>query len=88
MEIHKRLLKDGTVHWGGGDKAVEEAATGLGLFLPPVGIGLYIACSFANLSADKTFRAMLPYTAVLAAGIVVLMMFPWLTLVVPRLVFG
>jgi tripartite ATP-independent transporter DctM subunit len=67
---------------------VVVAATGLGLFLPPVGIGLYIACSFANLSADKTFGAMLPYTAVLAAGIVVLMMFPWLTLIVPRLVFG
>jgi tripartite ATP-independent transporter DctM subunit len=67
---------------------VVVAATGLGLFLPPGGIGLYIACSFANLSADKTFRAMLPYTAVLAAGILVLMIFPWLTLVVPRLVFG
>jgi tripartite ATP-independent transporter DctM subunit len=67
---------------------VVVAATGLGLFLPPVGIGLYIASSFANLSADKTFGAMLPYTAVLALGIVVLMMFPWLTLVVPRLVFG
>jgi tripartite ATP-independent transporter DctM subunit len=67
---------------------VVVAATGLGLFLPPVGIGLYIACSFANLNADQTFHAMLPYTAVLAAGIVVLMMFPWLTLIVPRLVFG
>jgi tripartite ATP-independent transporter DctM subunit len=67
---------------------VVVAATGLGLFLPPVGIGLYIACSFANLNADQTFRAMLPYTAVLAAGIVILMIFPWLTLVVPRLVFG
>ena len=67
---------------------VVVAATGLGLFLPPVGIGLYIACSFANLNADQTFSAMLPYTAVLAAGIVVLMIFPWLTLVVPRLVFG
>jgi tripartite ATP-independent transporter DctM subunit len=67
---------------------VVVAATGLGLFLPPVGIGLYIACSFANLNADQAFRAMLPYTAVLAAGIVVLMIFPWLTLVVPRLVFG
>lgn len=67
---------------------VVVAATGLGLFLPPIGIGLYIACSFANLSVDQTFRAMLPYTAVIAAGIVVLMIFPWLTLVVPRLVFG
>lgn len=67
---------------------VVVAATGLGLFLPPVGIGLYIAASFANLNADQTFRAMLPYTAVLALGIVVLIVFPWLTLVIPSLIFG
>jgi C4-dicarboxylate transporter DctM subunit len=67
---------------------VVVAATGLGLFLPPVGIGLYIASSFANLNADQTFGAMLPYTAVLALGILILMIFPWLTLIIPRLVFG
>jgi tripartite ATP-independent transporter DctM subunit len=67
---------------------VVVAATGLGLFLPPVGIGLFIASSFAGLTADQTFRAMLPYTVVLALGILILMIFPWLTLVVPRLVFG
>lgn len=67
---------------------VVVAATGLGLFLPPVGIGLYIASSFANLNADQTFRAMLPYTAVLALGILILMIFPWLTLIIPHLVFG
>lgn len=64
------------------------AATGVGLFLPPIGIGLYIASSFANLSVEQTFRAMLPYTLVLAVGIVILMLFPWLTLVVPQLAFG
>jgi len=67
---------------------VVVAATGLGLFLPPIGIGLYIAASFANLNADQTFRAMLPYVAVLVIGIVILMAFPWLTLVIPQLVFG
>jgi len=67
---------------------VVVAATGLGLFLPPIGIGLYIASSFANLNADQTFRAMIPYTVVLALGIVILMLFPWLTLVIPHLVFG
>jgi C4-dicarboxylate transporter DctM subunit len=67
---------------------VVVAATGLGLFLPPIGIGLYIAASFANLNADQTFRAMLPYVAVLFLGIVILMAFPWLTLVIPQLVFG
>ncbi len=67
---------------------VVVAATGLGLFLPPIGIGLYIASSFAKLTADQTFRAMLPYTAVLAFGILILMLVPWLTLIVPRLTFG
>ena len=43
------------------------AATGIGLFLPPVGIGLYIASSFANLRADQTFRAMTPYVGVLVS---------------------
>jgi tripartite ATP-independent transporter DctM subunit len=67
---------------------VVVAATGLGLFLPPIGIGLYIASSFANLNVDQTFRAMLPYTVVLFLGIVILIAFPWLTLVIPQLVFG
>jgi len=31
---------------------------------------------------------MIPYTIVLALGIVILMMFPWFTLVIPHLVFG
>lgn len=63
------------------------AATGIGLFLPPVGIGLYIASSFAGLRADQTFRAMLPYVGVLLIGSAILILFPWLTLVVPNLVF-
>ena len=31
---------------------------------------------------------MLPYVVVLSIGIVILMAFPWLTLVIPQLVFG
>lgn len=67
---------------------VVVAATGLGLFLPPVGIGLYIAASFAGLRADQTFKAMMPYVAVLFAGIVVLMAVPWFSLVIPQLVYA
>jgi tripartite ATP-independent transporter DctM subunit len=64
------------------------AATGIGLFLPPIGIGLYIASSFANLRADQTFRAMMPYVGVLFLGMITLIAFPWLTLVVPNAAFG
>jgi len=66
---------------------VVVAAIGLGLFLPPVGVGLYIACSFANLRVDHVFKAMLPYIAVLFFGILVLIAVPWLTLVVPQAVY-
>ena len=67
---------------------VVVAAIGLGLFLPPIGVGLYIASSFAGLRVDQTIRAMLPYVLVLFAGILVLIAFPWLTLVVPKLYLG
>ncbi|TAK40466.1 MAG: TRAP transporter large permease [Betaproteobacteria bacterium] len=67
---------------------VVVAAIGLGLFLPPVGVGLYIACTFANLRVDQTIKAMLPYIAVLFAGILVVIAIPWLTLVIPHAVYN
>ncbi|MSP96149.1 MAG: TRAP transporter large permease [Betaproteobacteria bacterium] len=66
---------------------VVVAAIGVGLFLPPVGVGLYIASSFANLRVDQTIRAMIPYILVLCAGILILILVPWFTLVIPQAVF-
>jgi C4-dicarboxylate transporter DctM subunit len=64
------------------------AAIGLGLFLPPVGLGLYVASSFANIRVDQTFRAMMPYVLVLLLGILVLIAVPSLTLTVPRVLYN
>src|SRR5262249_55334195 len=47
------------------------AAVGIGLFLPPIGVGLFIACGIADLSVDRASRAMLPFVAVLGVGLVV-----------------
>src|SRR4030095_13137041 len=33
------------------------AAVGIGLFLPPIGVGLFIACGIADLSVDRATRA-------------------------------
>ena len=63
---------------------VTIAALGIGLFLPPIGAGLYVAASFANLRMDQMLRPMMPYIAVLCVGLLVLILFPWLTLVLPR----
>jgi C4-dicarboxylate transporter DctM subunit len=64
------------------------AAIGLGLFLPPVGLGLYVASSFAKIRVDETFRAMAPYVLMLFLGIIVLIAFPALTLIVPQALYS
>jgi C4-dicarboxylate transporter, DctM subunit len=64
------------------------AAGGLGMFLPPTGVGLLIGCSVGNIPVTRAVRPMLPYVAVLFVGIVVLCAFPAVTTIVPRLVLG
>jgi tripartite ATP-independent transporter DctM subunit len=66
---------------------VVVAATGIGLFLPPIGVGLFIACGIANVTVDRVVRPMLPYVLFLCLGLLLVILFPWFTLVLPRL-FG
>ena len=63
---------------------VVVAATGIGLFLPPIGVGLFIACGIAKISVDRVVRPMLPYVLFLCLGLLLVILFPWLTLVLPR----
>jgi tripartite ATP-independent transporter DctM subunit len=60
------------------------AAVGIGLFLPPIGVGLFIACGIADLSVDHATGAMMPFILVLSVGLVLIIAFPWFTLVLPR----
>jgi len=64
---------------------VVTAATGIGLFLPPIGVGLFISCGIANISVDRAVRPMLPYVVFLSLGLLVVILVPWFTLVLPRL---
>jgi tripartite ATP-independent transporter DctM subunit len=66
---------------------VVTAATGIGLFLPPIGVGLFIACGIAGITIDRVTREMMPYVTMLSCGLLLVIVFPWLTLVLPR-VFG
>ena len=61
------------------------AAVGIGLFLPPVGVGLFIACGIANISVDRATRVVLPFIVVLCVGLAIIIVTPWFTLVLPRL---
>src|SRR6201994_4251181 len=63
-------------------------AMGVGIFIPPIGIGFYVSCTVSESRLEATSRAMLPYLAVLIIGILVVAFVPWFTLAVPRLLQG
>jgi C4-dicarboxylate transporter DctM subunit len=63
---------------------VLTAAVGIGLFLPPIGVGLLMALRFANISVGQHFRAYWPYLAALVVGLLILILAPEITLFLPR----
>jgi C4-dicarboxylate transporter DctM subunit len=63
------------------------ASLGIGLFLPPLGMGIYIACAFAKLDIGKAIVPFMPYLACLLVGLLIITAFPWFTLVLPNLFF-
>ena len=64
---------------------VITAAVGIGLFLPPIGVGLFISCGIAKISMDRVLRPMLPYVIFLCLGLLIVILLPWFTLILPRL---
>jgi C4-dicarboxylate transporter DctM subunit len=64
---------------------VQTAAVGIGLFLPPMGVGLLMALRFANLSAGEHFPTYVPYLFALAVGLVLIICIPEISLALPRL---
>jgi C4-dicarboxylate transporter DctM subunit len=64
---------------------VITAAVGIGLFLPPIGVGLFIACGIAKIGMDSVLRPMLPYVIFLCLGLLIVILLPWFTLILPRL---
>jgi tripartite ATP-independent transporter DctM subunit len=60
-------------------------AMGVGIFIPPIGIGFYVSCTVSESRLEATSRAMLPYFAVLLIGVMVVAFVPWFTLAIPHL---
>ena len=60
-------------------------ALGIGLFLPPFGVGFFIACGLGQVNVEAATRTFLPYLIMLLAGILIVAFVPRLTLVIPRL---
>jgi C4-dicarboxylate transporter DctM subunit len=63
---------------------VTTASVGIGLFLPPMGVGLLMALKFANISVGEHWRTYMPYIAALLIGLGLIILFPQLSLFLPR----
>ena len=61
------------------------ASLGLGLFVPPFGVGFFIACALGRTGVEAAARAYVPYVIALLLGLLLVAFVPWITLVVPRL---
>ena len=70
------------VHFG----IVLIANMGIGLF-PPIGLGVFIACSIGKVTVSEIAKPLIPYLAVNFATVLLITYWPWLTLVIPNLLF-
>jgi len=60
------------------------ACVGIGLFLPPVGVGLFVACGIARSTMSRIIRPFGPYLLVLILGLLIVAFIPWITMVLPQ----
>ncbi len=63
---------------------VQTAAVGIGLFLPPMGVGLLMALRFADIGVFQHARTYWPYVLALIIGLMLIICLPELSLFLPR----
>jgi TRAP-type C4-dicarboxylate transport system permease large subunit len=71
------------LHYG----VVLVIAMGIGLFAPPLGLGLYGACLIGKVPVEATVRPMLGYLGLLLVCLLVIAFVPEISMILPRL-FG
>jgi C4-dicarboxylate transporter DctM subunit len=74
-------LDTNLVHYG----IVIVAALGIGMFLPPLGMGLILASSIGRVPMEDASRPMIPFVVMLLAGLAILIVFPGITTLLPAL---
>ena len=59
-------------------------AMGIGLFAPPLGLGLYGACLIGNVPIEQTVKPIMGYLGLLLLCLLVIAFVPWLSTALPR----
>jgi tripartite ATP-independent transporter DctM subunit len=60
---------------------VVVVAMNIGLMMPPIGVGFYVACRIGDASPDDVMGAIWPYLVALMVGLVVIASVPWISTV-------
>jgi tripartite ATP-independent transporter DctM subunit len=60
---------------------VVVTAMNIGLMMPPIGVGFYVACRIGEASPDDVMAAIWPYLIALLAGLIVIAGVPWISTV-------
>jgi tripartite ATP-independent transporter DctM subunit len=55
-------------------------AMGIGLFIPPFGIGYWAACAIGQVDPDDGARPLVPFVVMLLVGIALIAAFPWISI--------
>lgn len=55
---------------------VVVTAMNIGLMMPPIGVGFYVACRIGDASPDDVMGAMWPYLAALLVGLMIIAAVP------------
>jgi len=59
-------------------------AMGIGTFIPPFGICYFVTCAVMDTTVEKVTPRFVPYLAVLVTGLVVIAIFPAISLALPH----
>jgi TRAP-type C4-dicarboxylate transport system permease large subunit len=59
-------------------------AMGIGLFAPPLGIGLYTACAVGEVPMERVAGPIMKYLAVIAIALLLIAFVPSITLALPH----
>jgi tripartite ATP-independent transporter DctM subunit len=60
---------------------VVVTAMNIGLMMPPIGVGFYVACRIGEASPDSVMQAIWPYLLALGIGLLVIAGVPWISTV-------
>jgi len=60
----------------------------IGLFTPPVGVGMYSVCSIMNCSVGSFLRESWPFFVAVLTVIFLCVLFPSIVTYIPNLIFG